>query len=157
MVKQVNLFLIWLIRINREANFDLSQVKPKDQRITVFYVTGSNLYLKGFDVIGTQVTITGHTQSECFRIVKGANNNKFEDLRTHDGMAIGFYLLGGSNNHILNCDAYNNYDSVSEGGKGAMLMVLAVTLTHLQLAKAKAREMCSKDVAHGTIVMMVSI
>ena len=97
--------------------FDLSQVKPKDQRITVFYVTGSNLYLKGFDVIGTQVTITGHTQSECFRIVKGANNNKFEDLRTHDGMAIGFYLLGGSNNHILNCDAYNNYDSVSEGGK----------------------------------------
>lgn len=137
--------------------FDLSQVKPKDQRITVFYVTGSNLYLKGFDVIGTQVTITGHTQSECFRIVKGANNNKFEDLRTHDGMAIGFYLLGGSNNHILNCDAYNNYDSVSEGGKGAMLMVLAVTLTHLQLAKAKAREMCSKDVAHGTIVMMVSI
>ena len=98
--------------------FDLSQVKPKDQRITVFYVTGSNLYLKGFDVIGTQVTITGHTQSECFRIVKGANNNKFEDLRTHDGMAIGFYLLGGSNNHILNCDAYNNYDSVSEGGKG---------------------------------------
>ena len=31
--------------------FDLSQVKPKDQRITVFYVTGSNLYQKGFDVI----------------------------------------------------------------------------------------------------------
>lgn len=57
----------------------------------------------------------------------------------------------------MNCDAYNNYDSVSEGGKGAMLMVLAVTLTHLQLAKAKAREMCLKDVAHGTIVMMVSI
>ena len=41
--------------------------------------------------------------------------------------------------------------------RGAMLMVLAVTLTHLQLAKAKAREMCLKDVAHGTIVMMVSI
>ena len=55
--------------------------------------TGSNLYLKGFDVIGTQVTITGHTQSECFRIVKGANNNKFEDLRTHDGMAIGSICL----------------------------------------------------------------
>ena len=58
------------------------------------------------------------TPGRVFRIVKGANNNKFEDLRTHDGMAIGFYLLGGSNNHILNCDAYNNYDSVSEGGKG---------------------------------------
>ncbi|NDV63657.1 right-handed parallel beta-helix repeat-containing protein [Bacteroides sp. 224] len=98
--------------------FDLSLVKPKDQRVTVFYVTGSNLYLKGFDVIGTQVTIVGHTQSEAFRIVKGANNNKYEDLKVHDGMAIGFYLLGGSNNHILNCDAYNNYDNVSDGSKG---------------------------------------
>lgn len=98
--------------------FDLSQVKPADRRITVFYVTGSHLYFKGFDIVGTQVTIVGHTQSECFRIVKGANNNKYEDLKIHDGMAIGFYLLGGSNNHILNCDAYNNYDTVSDGGKG---------------------------------------
>ena len=67
----------YLANPNRQGRpvFDLSQVKPKDQRITVFYVTGSNLYLKGFDVIGTQVTITDHTQSECFRIVKGANNN----------------------------------------------------------------------------------
>ena len=72
-------------------------------------------------------------------------------------MAIGFYLLGGSNNHILNCDAYNNYDSVSEGGKGGNVDGFGGTLTHLQLAKAKAREMCLKDVAHGTIVMMVSI
>lgn len=98
--------------------FDLSQVKPKDQRITVFYITGSNLHFKGFDIIGTQVTITTHTQSECFRIVQGANNNVCEDLKLHDGMAIGFYLTGGNNNHILNCDVYNNYDSVSEGGSG---------------------------------------
>lgn len=98
--------------------FDLSELKPSDKRITVFFVTGSNLYFKGFDVIGTQVTITAHTQSECFRIVRGANDNKYEDLKAHDGMAIGFYLTGGNNNHILNCDAYNNYDSVSEGGKG---------------------------------------
>lgn len=98
--------------------FDLSQVKPTGQRVTVFYITGSNLYFKGFDVIGTQVTITTHTQSECFRIVQNANNNKYEDLKLHDGMAIGFYLTGGNNNHILNCDVYNNYDSVSEGGSG---------------------------------------
>ena len=51
--------------------FDLSQVKPKDQRITVFYVTGSNLYLKGFDVIGTQVTITkSYRNQSVSRIVK---------------------------------------------------------------------------------------
>ena len=98
--------------------FDLSALKPAGKRITVFFVTGSNLYFKGFDVIGTQVTITTHTQSECFRIVRGADNNKYEDLKLHDGMAIGFYLTGGNNNHILNCDAYNNYDSVSEGGSG---------------------------------------
>lgn len=98
--------------------FDLSELKPTGKRITVFFVTGSNLYFKGFDVIGTQVTITGHTQSECFRIVKGANDNKYEDIKLHDGMAIGFYLTGGHNNHILNCDAYNNYDSVSENGRG---------------------------------------
>lgn len=98
--------------------FDLSELKPAGKRITVFFVTGSNLYFKGFDVIGTQVTITDHTQSECFRVVKGANDNKYEDLKLHDGMAIGFYLTGGNNNYILNCDAYNNYDSVSEGGSG---------------------------------------
>lgn len=98
--------------------FDLSALKPAGKRITVFFITGSNLYLKGFDVIGTQVTIKEHTQSECFRIVRGANDNTYEDLKAHDGMAIGFYLTGGNNNHILNCDAYNNYDSVSESGKG---------------------------------------
>jgi hypothetical protein len=36
----------------------------------------------------------------------------------HDGMGIGFYLTKGSNNLILNSDAYNNYDPVSEGGVG---------------------------------------
>lgn len=103
---------------NGRPVFDLSEVKPKDKRITAFFVRGSNLYFKGFDVVGTQVTIKDHTQSECFRIVQGANNNTYEDLKLHDGMAIGFYLTGGSNNHILNCDAYNNYDSVSENGSG---------------------------------------
>ena len=57
--------------------------------------------------IRDRVTITEHTQSECFRVVQGANDNLYEDLKLHDGMAIGFYLTGGNNNHILNCDAYN--------------------------------------------------
>ena len=33
-------------------------------------------------------------------------------------MAIGVYISKGSNNLILNCDSYRNWDSVSEGGKG---------------------------------------
>lgn len=110
----------YLANPNKEGRpiFDLSKVKPADKRITVFYITGSYLHFKGFDVVGTQVTITGHTQSECFRFVEGADNNVLEDLKLRDGMAIGVYLTGGSYNHILNCDAYNNYDSVSEGGSG---------------------------------------
>lgn len=97
--------------------FDMSDVKPADRRVIVFYVSGSNLHFKNFEVIGTQVTIVGHTQSECFRN-DGGNNNIYENLAMHDGMAIGFYLVRGSNNLVLNCDAYNNWDYISDGGRG---------------------------------------
>jgi hypothetical protein len=98
--------------------FDLSDVKPADNRVIVFYVTGSYLHFKGFDIVGTQVTITEHTQSECFRN-DGGSNNIYEHLAMHDGKAIGFYLTKGSNNLVLNCDAYNNWDNVSENQKGS--------------------------------------
>ncbi len=97
--------------------FDLSQVKPADKRISVFYVSGSYLHLKNIEVTGTQVTQTGHTQSECFSN-RGGSHNIYENLSMHHGMAIGFYLVKGGNNLVLNCDAYENFDSVSEGGKG---------------------------------------
>ena len=73
-------------------------------------------------------------------------------------MAIGFYLLGGSNNHILNCDAYNNYDSVSEGGKGGNVDGFGGHINSSSVGEGKGTGSCvCKDVAHGTIVMMVSI
>lgn len=97
--------------------FDLSEVKPADKRIIVFYVKGSWLHFKNFDIIGTQVTIVGHTQSECFRS-DGGNYNIYENIAMHDGKAIGFYLVKGSNNLVLNCDAYNNFDDISDGGRG---------------------------------------
>jgi len=96
--------------------FDLSAVKPANYRVYVFYVKGSYIHLKGLEVIGTQVTITTHTQSECFH--NEGSNNIYERLSMHDGMAIGFYLTKGANNLVLNCDAYRNWDSVSEGGRG---------------------------------------
>lgn len=96
--------------------FDYSAVKPADYRVAAFYVTGSWLHLKGFEVTGVQVTIRTHTQSECFE--NHGSNNIYEQLSMHDGMAIGFYLLSGSSNLILNCDAYRNFDSVSENGRG---------------------------------------
>ena len=88
--------------------FDFSNVKPVGWRVTAFLVTGSSCVFKGFDVVGVQVTIqTNHTQSENFRVA-GGNFNRFEQLRMHDGMGIGWYLTDGASNLVLNCDAWNN-------------------------------------------------
>ena len=70
----------------------------------------------------------------------------------HDGMAIGFYLVRGSNNLVLNCDAYNNYDPVSENGTGGNVDA-SVGIRLLP----PIREMCLKDVGPGTTVMTVLI
>lgn len=96
---------------------DMSGVKPATYRNIVFYVKGSYLHIKGIEIIGTQVTIATHTQSECFRN-EGGSNNIYEQCSMHDGMAIGFYLTKGANNLVMNCDAFNNWDSVSESGVG---------------------------------------
>ena len=98
--------------------FDLSEVKPEGKRVSVFYIHANWLHLKNFDIVGTQVTITGHTQSEAISIRRGNGNNIIENVAIHDGMAIGVYITKGANNLVLNCDAYRNYDPVSEGGKG---------------------------------------
>jgi hypothetical protein len=96
--------------------FNCEAVKPANLRVAAFYVTGSYIHLKGFEITGVQVTIKTHTQSECFE--NHGSNNIYENLSMHDGMAIGFYLLEGSGNLILNCDAYRNWDSLSENGRG---------------------------------------
>ncbi|MDD4992387.1 MAG: DUF4990 domain-containing protein [Paludibacter sp.] len=96
--------------------FDMTNVKPLNQRVMAFNVTGSWIHIKGIEVTGTQVTQTGHTQSECFH--NEGSHNIYEQLSMHDGQAIGFYLIRGSDNLILNCDAYRNWDYTSEGGKG---------------------------------------
>lgn len=96
--------------------FDYTNIKPATYRIFGFNVTGSYIHLKGIEVTGVQVTILAHTQSECFH--NEGSNNIYEQLSMHDGMAIGFYLTKGSNNLVLNCDAYRNWDSVSENGVG---------------------------------------
>ncbi|HEU6448591.1 MAG TPA: pectate lyase [Verrucomicrobiae bacterium] len=90
--------------------FDFSNVRPDGWRVTAFLVTASRCTFKGFDVVGVQVTIpASHTQSECFRVAStGANFNRFEQLRMHDGMGIGWYLTDGASNLVLNCDAWNN-------------------------------------------------
>lgn len=94
--------------------FDLSEVKPAGYRVTAFLVSGQYLVFRNFEVTGIQVTITGHTQSENFRITNGSHNT-FENIACHDGMGIGFYLTRNSSyNLFVNCDGYNNYDPVSD-------------------------------------------
>lgn len=96
--------------------FDLSAVKPAGHRVHAFRVTGSWLHLRGLEVIGVQVTITGHTQSIGFD--NQGSHNRYEQLSVHDGMAIGFWIGNGSDNLVLNCDAYRNHDSVSGNRRG---------------------------------------
>ncbi len=96
--------------------FDVSAINPPNYRITVFQVNGSWIHIRGLEIIGVQVNITTHTQSECFE--NQGSNNIYEMLSMHDGKGIGFYLTKGGNNLVLNCDAYNNWDNVSEGGTG---------------------------------------
>jgi autotransporter-associated beta strand protein/parallel beta-helix repeat protein len=96
--------------------FDFTNVKPANQRVVAFNLSGSWIHVRGLEIIGVQVTITTHTQSECFE--NTGSNNIVEQCKMHDGMGIGFYLTRGANNLVLNCDAYRNWDSVSEGGVG---------------------------------------
>ena len=96
--------------------FDCSEVKPPNQRVTAFYVSGSWLHLSGLEVTGVQVTIKTHTQSICFE--SQGSHNILERLSMHDGQAIGIYHVRGSDNLFLNCDAWNNWDQTSEDGKG---------------------------------------
>ena len=98
--------------------FDFSNIKPANYRVHAFEITGSWLHIKGLEVTGVQVMITNvNTQSICFSN-DGGSNNIYELLSMHDGQGIGFYLTAGSNNLILNCDAYRNYDYTSQGGGG---------------------------------------
>ncbi|MDE6650460.1 MAG: DUF4990 domain-containing protein [Muribaculaceae bacterium] len=95
---------------------DLSDIKTEN-RIMGFDLRGNYWCLKNFDIVGIQVTQTGHTQSINIGLF-GGSNCIIENVNMHDGMGIGVYATKGSNNLVLNCDAYNNYDPVSENGHG---------------------------------------
>lgn len=95
---------------------DCSDVKT-EARMICFYMKADYWKLKNLDIVGIQVTQTGHTQSINVALF-GGNHCVVENVRMHDGMGIGLYATRGSDNLVLNCDAYNNYDPVSENGAG---------------------------------------
>jgi hypothetical protein len=101
---------------NEEVIMDFSQVRPTGLRVHAFSVRGSWLHFRGISLVGVQVTIKGHTQS--INVENLGNDNVFERLVMRDGQGIGFWLGRGSNNLVLNCDAYQNHDNTSEGGRG---------------------------------------
>ncbi len=88
--------------------FDFSKVRPGGVRICAFLIAGGNITLQGFEITGVQVTIpTAHTQSECIRVE--SSHNVFRQLKMHDGMGIGLYMIKNAGDNLVeNCDAYNN-------------------------------------------------
>lgn len=98
--------------------FDFTAVRPEGRRITGFQVSGDYLVFRNFETVGIQNVLLKHSQSENFRIENG-NHCTIDNVAMHDGMGIGIYIVRHSAyNLIINCDAYNNYDSFSEGGDG---------------------------------------
>ncbi len=99
-----------------EPVIDMTAVNPAGYRIYTFYVTANWLHFRGLTVTGVQVNITTHTQSICFD--NEGSHNIYERLVMRDNQAIGMWIGNGSHNLVLNCDAYRNWDSTSEGGVG---------------------------------------
>jgi hypothetical protein len=97
--------------------FDLTAVKPANQRVVNFWVSGNYIHLKGIEITGVQVTITTHTESYC--IYSWGNYNIFENISMHDNKGTALRHRNGGYNIFLNCDAYNNHDDVSEDKKGS--------------------------------------
>ena len=96
--------------------FDFSAIKPANQRVVGIWMAGSYIHLKGLEMTGIQVTITTHTESYC--IYSRGNNNIFEEICMHDNVGTGLRHYKGGGNLFLNCDAYRNWDNVSEDGLG---------------------------------------
>lgn len=96
--------------------FDLTAVKPPDQRVVAFWVSGDYIHLKGIEITGVQVTITSHTESYC--VYSWGNHNIFELISMHDNKGTGLRHRRGGHNLFLNCDAYRNHDDISENKKG---------------------------------------
>lgn len=101
-----------------EPVFNLTAVKPSGRRVVAFRIACSYIHLKGIEITGVQVTITTHTESYCIYSNGNYNNNIFEQISMHDNVGTGLRYYKGGGNLFLNCDAYRNWDNVSENKLG---------------------------------------
>lgn len=99
---------------NEHPVFDFEDAEPDEKRVTAFQVNASRCVFKGFDVVGVPIP-KGEKLSAC--IIVDGSFNRFEQLAMHDGHGIGLGIVGGRENLVLNCDAYNNtgVDDNSDG------------------------------------------
>ncbi|HYO94155.1 MAG TPA: MYXO-CTERM sorting domain-containing protein [Polyangiaceae bacterium] len=96
--------------------FDFSGMTA-ELRITGLRVTGSWIHLKGLEVKLVPQNLD-KVHNESWGIYNLGSNNIYELLNLHHNMGPGFFLGGGSNNLILNCDSHRNYDPRSRAGDG---------------------------------------
>jgi parallel beta-helix repeat protein len=96
--------------------FDFFNLKTP-VRIKGFSVTGSWLHLRGIEIRGIRQILTNTNESWAIRI-EGGSNCIFERLNLHDNQGPGFFIAGGGNNLVLNCDSHDNYDEPRRGENG---------------------------------------
>lgn len=96
--------------------FDFSGMTGVNCRIKGFDVTGSYVYLRGFEISG--VRQNNSANHESWGVWISGSNNTFEKLNTHNNMGPGVFIASGSNNLVLNSDSHDNYDPYSSNGAG---------------------------------------
>ncbi|MEZ4850329.1 MAG: hypothetical protein R3B93_17290 [Bacteroidia bacterium] len=64
---------------NEQPIFDFSDLKPANQRVVGFWVSGDYIHLRGIEITGVQITITTHTESYC--VYSWGDHNIFERIR----------------------------------------------------------------------------
>ncbi|BCY09550.1 right-handed parallel beta-helix repeat-containing protein [Actinoplanes sp. L3-i22] len=96
--------------------FDFSGMTGVNCRIKGFDVTGSYVYLRGFEISG--VRQNNSANHESWGVWISGSNNTFEKLNTHNNMGPGVFVAGGGNNLVLNSDSHDNYDPYSSNGAG---------------------------------------
>ncbi len=86
-------------------------------RIRGFYVSGSYIHLRGFEIKG--VRQNNDLNHESWGVwIKGGGNDIFEQLDLHGNMGPGLFIQGGGNNLVKNCDSHDNFDELTSNGAG---------------------------------------
>jgi hypothetical protein len=80
-----------------------------------FYVTGSYLYFRGFEICNVPM----NTRSNTGMTVRKAARDTFERMDFHHNNGAGLFISAGTGGHlVLNSDSHDNYDPTSSQGDG---------------------------------------